>query len=472
MAISAHFKKLVGEGNLIGRVDATDRFLVGVSGLRQIGLHNQVIFENGDVGLVWDIGEEECTILNISSESTDPGSRVVFADDIYTALASPHMVGRVVSVLGKPLDGKGRITELDKVPVFSDAPPVIKRTASDKQLVTGVTLVDTLFPIVLGQRMAVIGDTRTGKSTFLTQLAASHTEADIYIYVLINKSKNDADNLLLNLTKTGAISKSIIVVADIFESLAQAYLAPYVGSAIAEYFCRNGKNVVIMYDDLSNHAKIYREISLATHTNSGRDSYPGDIFYAHSSLMERAGSFAVNKKSITALAVVLTPDDDITGYLSTNLMSMTDGQLIFTRENFQKGSRPAVSTSLSVSRIGGPFRSDKARELSRVILKILAGYRRALEFSHFQSGQTGGPQSDLIFGERILEAFKQTADQSFDLLQQQLILEYILRTPLTVTIDIEMLRKVIIELGNKRMLSAAGYAKSLERLLALKGLSK
>jgi F-type H+-transporting ATPase subunit alpha len=467
----SRFQQLAEQGNPSGEVIAVDRFFITAIGLHEVGLHNQVLFENGDCGIIWEINGQHVIILNVTSETTPLGSGIVLLNDIFSAVVGTELLGRAISVLGEPRDEAGAISAHELAPVFSVAPPVIKRTASSKQLITGVMVVDMIFPIMLGQRMAVIGDTRTGKSTFLTQISANPNNADVYIYVLINKRKSDVENLLRDLQRSGALSRSVVIIADVFESLVQAYLAPYIGCAIAEYFCKQGSDVVIIYDDLSNHAKIYREIALLSHTSSGRDSYPGDIFYAHSSLLERAGSFSDNKKSITALPVVLTPDDDITGYLPTNLMSITDGQLIFNRENFQRGDRPAINTGLSVSRIGGRIRNDKSQELSRVILKKLADYARALEFSHFESGQSAIPKADIEFGARILDAFRQKPDETYNLLQQQLILEVALRAPLGKKLNMELLKKTVKALGVKGALTGGQYEQHLTELLALGGLA-
>jgi F-type H+-transporting ATPase subunit alpha len=466
----SNFRELVDQGQPIGEVIATDRFFVRVRGLYEVGINNQVLFENGDRGLVWEVSGEEATILNLSGEAMTVGNVVVLEKDELTVNVGPQMVGRVISVDGQPLDGKGALPLRASEKVFKTAAPIIERSASDEQLVTGVTVVDTIFPVVLGQRVAVIGDARTGKSTFLTQLAAVKNSKRQYVYVLINKRKADVENLLYRLEKSGAMAQTVVVIANVFDSLAQAYIAPYVGCAIAEYLRDQGSDVVIIYDDLTNHAKIYREIALLARASAGRDSYPGDVFYAHSSLLERAGCFTSTDKSITALPVIVTPDDDITGYLATNVMSITDGQLIFTRENFQEGIRPAVSTGLSVSRIGGRARSTKAQELVKIVLKKLTDYRQAVEFSHFDAGQSSAAKVDIELGNRIIDIFKQGPDELFGILQQQLLLETALRAPTGGQLNTEFLKRTVTAWGSK--LSAAQYDTQLQALLKIEGLVK
>jgi F-type H+-transporting ATPase subunit alpha len=275
---------------------------------------------------------------------------------------------------------------------------------------------------------------------------------------------------LYQLEKSGAMERSVVVIADIFRSLAEAYIAPYVGSAIAEYLREQGNDVVIVYDDLTNHAKIYREIALLAKSNAGRDSYPGDIFYAHSSLLERAGCFAGSDKSITALPVIITPDDDITGYLATNVMSITDGQLIFTRENFQKGLRPSVNTGLSVSRIGGRARTAKAQQLVHVVLKKLADYEQALNFSHFEAGQSPAARVDIELGDRLYDIFRQLPTESYSVLQQQLMLEVALRAPTGQKLNTAVLKKAVADLAAKGKLEGSQYDTHLSQILAMKDL--
>ena len=334
------------------------------------------------------------------------------------------MGGRLVNSLGQPIDGKGALRTRATGARFANAPGITEREYLADQLVTGVSIVDTLFPFVRGQRMAVLGDGKSGKSAFLAQLTRANAGSDLtFVHVLISKRKADVDKLLTELDESGAIKNSIVVVADVFDSLAQSFIAPYVGCAMAEYFWQKGKDSVVIYDDLSNHAKVHREISLLSRVSPGRDSYPGDMFYAHSSLLERAGKLARNSATLTALPVMLTPEEDITAFLPTNIMSITDGQIIFDLESFRKGIRPAVNAGLSVSRVGGRGQNDRQKQLSKDLFKALARYRRAEQFSHYTSDLALEAQQDVSLGEAIYAAYRQLPREVYSMPQQIALLE-------------------------------------------------
>jgi F-type H+/Na+-transporting ATPase subunit alpha len=303
----------------------------------------------------------------------------------------------------------------------------MERQLLSDRLPTGVTLVDMLFPVVLGQRIAVLGDTKAGKTAFLLQLGINQTNSDrIVVYVLIGKRRVEIDQLLNALTESGAINNSIVIVANVFDSLAQSYLAPYIGCSMAEHLWHQGRDVVIIYDDLSSHAKVYREVALLSGGNPGRDSYPGDMFFAHSSLLERAGRLAASGKTLTALPVVVTPSDDITAFLPTSIMSITDGQIIFDLESFRQNIRPAVNAGLSVSRVGGRCQTSRQKRLSGTLFKKLADYRQASEFAHFGSDLAPETKQALMLGELIIDAMRQTPAELFSITEQELVLETVL----------------------------------------------
>jgi F-type H+-transporting ATPase subunit alpha len=293
-----------------------------------------------------------------------------------------------------------------------------------------------------------MGDTKSGKTSFLTQLGVNQVGTDrIVVYVLIGKRRLEIDSLLSRLTETNAINNSIVVIANIFDSLAQSYLAPYVGCSIAEYLWYNGRDVVVIYDDLTSHAKIYREVSLLSQVNPGRDSYPGDMFYAHSSLLERAGKLAANGKTLTALPAVITPGDDITAYLPTSIMSITDGQIIFDLATFRQNIKPAVNTGLSVSRVGGRAQNQRQKKLSGSLFKSLAAYRQAAEFSHFGTDMAPETMQALQLGQQINEAFRQTPGELFSLTEQELILEVVLEAAGQRKLNIGLLKMKVRELS-------------------------
>lgn len=422
------FQQLVDKGNPTGEVMAVDRFLINVKGLDGVGVNAQVIFETGHKGFIREVGEDTVLVMNLEAENTPLGSLVVLYEDELATPVGDGLIGRVVSPLMQPLDGKGAIKATAAQPLFGAAPGIMERELLKDPLPTGVSIVDCLFPIVLGQRIAVLGDAKAGKSSFLMQLGKNQINTDrLVIYVLIGKRRVEIDQLVDSLNTSGSIKNSIVIVANIFDSLAQSFLAPYIGCAVAEYFWHGGRDVIIMYDDLSSHAKVYREVSLLAGGNPGRDSYPGDMFFAHSSLLERAGRLAKNGKTLSALPVVITPGDDITAYLPTSIMSITDGQLIFDLVSFRQNIRPALNTSLSVSRVGGRAQSALQKQLTSTLFKKLAEYRQAAEFAHFGSDITPETKQALVVGRQIEEAFRQPPSELYDPVEQYLILQTIIQ---------------------------------------------
>jgi F-type H+-transporting ATPase subunit alpha len=442
------FAKLVESGSPTGEVIGVDRFLVTVRGLGEVPVNALVYFDNGHQGLVREVREDTVMILNLTEEKISIGTLAVIASDELVTGVGEGLIGRVVSVLGQPLDGKGPLNIKQSDPVFKVAPGIIERQQLSDPLVTGVAIADQLFPLVKGQRIAVLGDNKIGKTAFTTQLTlAQKGTGRIVIHVLISKRKSDVDRLINKLTETGAMEYCIIVVASIFDPLTQSYLAPYVGATIAEYLWTNGKDCIIVYDDLSNHAKVYRELSLLLKVSPGRASYPGDMFYAHSSLLERAGRLVKNGATLSSIPVVLTPNNDITAPLPTSIMSITDGQLIFDSDAFRQGIRPAVSVGLSVSRVGGVGQDKRQKKLTAALFKKLALYRQAAEFSHFGSELAIDSKYDLELGKKIYEALKQPPEMIYSANEQDLILGTVMKTEGKISINIDSLKRKAKELA-------------------------
>lgn len=445
---NALFQQLVDDQHPTGEVVGSDRFLVTVRGLGGVASGALVVFENGERGMVRDISEDSVLIMNLESENTPLGSLAVLHENVLNTSVGDGLIGRVVSPLCEPLDGKGPIKLTGTWPMYNEAPGMMEREVLKDRLSSGVTVVDLLFPIVLGQRIAVLGDTKSGKSSFLQQLGINQTNTDrVVIYVLIGKRRVEIDQLVARLNETGAIKNSIIIVADIFASLAQSYIAPYVGCAMAEHLWYNGRDVIIVYDDLSSHAKVYREVALLSGANPGRDSYPGDMFFAHSSLLERAGKLAKNGKTLTALPVVITPGDDITAFLPTSIMSITDGQLIFDLATFRQNIKPAINAGLSVSRVGGRALNSREKLLSSMLFKKLADYRQAAEFAHFGSDLTSETQASLLLGQMINEAFRQGTGELWSQVEQQLMLETVLASGGQRKLNVGLLKLKVRELA-------------------------
>jgi F-type H+/Na+-transporting ATPase subunit alpha len=443
---NAPFTKLVAAGQPTGEVIGVNRNLVYIRGLEGASIRSLVSFENGGKGLVQTIDEDKVTVLHFSVREAPVGTLVVVEDLIYKTAVGPEFIGRVVNPLGEPLDGKGPIVSKLKAAVFEDAPSIIERAALDTQLITGVTVVDALFSFVLGQRIAVLGDSKSGKSTFLQQITQQQKNSDrIIIYALIAKKQTDIDSLLQHFDTTGVMKNAIVVVSTGFDSLALSYVLPYVACAMGEQLWKEGRDTIIMYDDLSNHAKIYRELSLLAQVNPGRDSYPGDIFYTHSSLLERAGKLAKGGGTQTAIPIIVTPNDDITAYLPTNIMSISDGQIIFDLTSFRKGIRPAVNIGLSVSRVGGRVQSAAWQELAGNLQKKLVDYRQALELSQFGSEISDQLQADLQLGNMIYEVLKQGPQEVHDIVTQYLMLATVMASRGTKLLDIEALKQLIAQ---------------------------
>lgn len=436
------FQKLVEADNLTGEVSSSNSFIIEVKGLDGARLGSQVLFEDGQRGLVREAYGDRVVLFNIDSETMQPGTLAVVENDLLQVPVGKELIGRIVTPMGMPIDGKGPIKAKKTSGIFNPAPGIMARSMLNEQLASGVPAVDMFFPIVLGQRIAILGDSKSGKSTFLSQLSANQQGTDkIVIYVMIGKRKVDVETLLGNLNESGAMDHTIVVIADIFDSLTLSYLAPYAACSMAESLWHEGRDVVIIYDDLSSHAEAYRQLSLLQEVDPGRDSYPGDMFYAHSSLLERAGKLLDSNKTLTALPVVVTPNDDITSYLSTSIMSITDGQIIFDLNIFRKGIRPAVNAGLSVSRVGGQAQTVRQKRLSGNLFQKLAAYHRAEEFSHFGSSLSKDSAIDLKLGQQIYEALQQTPEELYSLTEQQLILETVLLGNAQADIDIKALKQ-------------------------------
>lgn len=470
---NSQFQKLVEADNLTGEVTAVNRFIVEVKGLEGVRVGAQILFENGQRGLVREAYGDRVILYNIDTEELPIGQLAVVENDVLSVPVGTGLVGRVVNPMGQPLDGKGAVKATKKSGIFTPAPGIMDRKMLDEQLASGVTAVDSFFPIVLGQRIAILGDSKSGKSTFLSQLSANQDGTDrIVVYVLIGKRKVDVERLLRGLNESGAMEHTIVVLADIFDSLTQSYLAPYAACAMAEELWYNeNRDVIIIYDDLSSHAESYRQLSLLQEVDPGRDSYPGDIFYTHSSLLERAGKLLTNEKTLTSLPVVLTPNDDITAYLSTNVMSITDGQIIFDLGYFRKGIRPAVNAGLSVSRVGGQAQTKRQKQLSTALFKALAKYKQAEEFSHFSSQLSAETRLDLQRGKHLYAALGQTPEELFSLVEQQLMLETIMLPTDDQAIDIPGLRVAVKDMA-KKVKAEEDYDKAEADLLAQFGAKK
>ena len=451
MAKNNIFKELVDKGNPVGEIIGIDSFMVKVKGLQPSNVHALVRFEDDTRGYVHHIFEDYVMVMKLDPSPLHIGSVcVIEREDMMTKVGKQY-IGRVINVFGEPIDGKGPIESDMDWEVFHGAPMLYERELLDTQLETGITLLDINFSLVRGQRMALLGDGKVGKTALTTQIAINQRNTDItVIYVLIAKRQRDVAQLVNRLEQNDALDKAIIIVTNMFESLILTYLAPYVGAAHGEYFWQQlGMDTLVIYDDLTSHAQAYREISLIAGVSPGRDSYPGDMFYTHSSLVERAGRIERNHASQTILPIVYAPGGDITAYLPTNVMSMTDGQWILDTKVFREIMRPAVSTGLSVTRVGGVGQNKRQKALTAKLNKTLAGYRVAEEYAHFGTELSPESQANYDKGKMLFKLMTQGIGEVYNLVEQQFILDIVLNANPEDIIDIAALKQKVKEYVGK-----------------------
>ena len=382
------FKYYLKKTKEIGRISSFAESIAWVSGLPSLQLNEMIICEGGQRGIVFGLDKNFAEVLMLDTKGVKANFSVTRTGHPLKIEVSQDILGRIINPLGWPIDGLGPIVgEKTFLEIENPAPNIIQRARVKRHLETGVLEVDLLIPIGYGQRELIIGDNKTGKTTFLLQTIARQAErGTICIYVAIGKRLLDL-KMVENYLKLYSHFENVIIVASTAGTPSSLiFLTPYSAMSIAEFFRDQGNDVLIVFDDLTYHAKIYREISLLLKRFPGRSSYPGDIFHIHAKLLERAGNIKYdhNKEvSITALPVADTLENDISGYIQTNLMAITDGHIFFDIEEFRKGARPAINIFLSVSRVGNQTLSPLEREVSRLIKQKLVEYRRVLDIAKF-----------------------------------------------------------------------------------------
>ena len=445
------FQKFLDEGKPVGEVIAVNRFILTLKGIQPCNVFSLILFEDGSKGFVQKINKDSTIVLHLGNKPPKVGTLGIVQHDRLLTKVGKGFIGRIISVTGEPLDGKGPILDFSSWNVFNNAPNINQRELLKDQVETGVTVVDSLFPIVKGQRMALLGDSKSGKSSLATQMIINQKNTNqIVVYCLIAKKKADVDQIISRLSQNGGLDNSIIIVATLYDSLTINFLAPYVACSMAEYLWQEeNEDVIIVYDDLSAHAQVHREISLLQGSSPGRDSYPGDTFYTHSRLLGRAGKLNKNSKCLTAIAIVNVSNGDITAYLPTNIMSITDGQWILDMNLFKDGQRPALNIGLSVTRAGGLGHNSRQKKLAQETFKILADYQEAKEFSHFGNELSDQSKTALYIGDLILELLNQEPTKVFSLIEQQLMLNLIIDMKLTNKLNIIELKQKIKQYASK-----------------------
>lgn len=447
MEAASQFKKCVDAGNPVGEITGIDSFMVQVRGLQPANVRAVVRFQDDSRGYVHQVLEDYVVVMKLDPSPLSIGDVCVVEKSSITTPVGKEFIGRVVNVFGEPIDGKGTINADQDWDVFHDAPPLYERELLDTPVETGVTLIDLVYSLARGQRMAMLGDSKVGKTALATQVAINQKNTNVtVIYVLIAKRQRDVAQLVNDLEKNDALKKAVVVVTNMFESLILTYLVPYVGAAHGEYFWHKlGMDTLVIYDDLTAHAQAYREISLISGVSPGRDSYPGDMFYTHSSLLERGGKTVSNHATQTLLPIVYAPSGDITAYLPTNIMSITDGQWILDGQIFRDTMRPAISTALSVTRVGGIGQNKRQKGLADKLNLTLAGYRTAEEYAHFGTELSPQAQADYDKGKVLFRLMNQAIGEIYNYAEQQLIMSIVLESRPEEVIDVSALKAKVGE---------------------------
>ncbi|GHU48016.1 ATP synthase subunit alpha [Spirochaetia bacterium] len=389
-----------------------------------------VEFAGGATGIVLNLEAHGVGIVLLSGEnSVKDGEEARGTGRVVSVPSGPALVGRVVNPLGTPIDGKGPIAAQQWLPVETPAAPVIERGTVDTPLQSGCLSVDAMIPIGRGQRELIIGDRQTGKTALAVDTIINQKGADVYcIYCAIGQKSSSVAAIIRNFERFGAMEYTSVVLASASDSAALQYLAPYSAVAMAEYFMHQGKDVLVIYDDLSKHAVAYRTISLLLRRPPGREAFPGDVFYLHSRLLERAAKLSPEKGggSITAIPIIETQAGDISSYIPTNVISITDGQIFLDSELFNSGFRPAIDVGLSVSRVGGAAQTKAIRKISGRLRLDLAQYREMAAFAQFGSDLDRSTQDKLAQGARLMEVLKQPQFNPYSMAEQTVILYFAL----------------------------------------------
>jgi len=392
-----------------------------IHGLTHATYGELVEFEGGNQGIVLDLAEDHVTVFLLYTHVTVAELETVHrTEGSFKTPVGEQLLGRVINAIGRPIDGIGSIQAHELRSVEAPVPGIVDRTPVDSPLQTGMTSIDALVPIGKGQRELLIGNRNTGKTTIAVDTILHQKHSNVKcVFVSVGQRQANLARIVRLLEDNDALSYTTVISADASEPAVNRYLAPYAGCAIAEYLRDQGHDVLVVYDDLSNHAIAYREISLLMRRPPGREAYPGDVFYLHSRLLERAGNFK-DSGSITALPIVQVQGDDITAYIPTNLISITDGQVFLDTRLVNAGVLPAVNAELSVSRVGGAAQTKAMKQVAKTLRLELAQYHELLGFAQFGTELDPASQQRIARGERIVELFKQSQHQTYTFVDQVL----------------------------------------------------
>ena len=417
---------MVSKDQEVGKVIWVGDGIATVYGIEHAMYGEIVIFENGIRGMVQDIRRDQvgCIILGKDIEIKE-GTKVTRTKKKAGVPVGDAYIGRIINALGAPIDGKGEIPADDYRAIEQEAPGIVDRQSVNQPMETGILAIDSMFPIGRGQRELIIGDRQTGKTSIAVDTILNQKGKDVIcIYVAIGQKASTVAKLVNTLTKNGAMDYSIVLSSTASESASLQYIAPYAGTALAEYSMYKGKDVLIIYDDLSKHAVAYRALSLLLERSPGREAYPGDVFYLHSRLLERSSklSDALGGGSITALPIIETQAGDVSAYIPTNVISITDGQIFLESDLFNSGMRPAVNVGLSVSRVGGAAQTKAMKKAAGTIRIDLAQYREMEVFTQFSSDLDEATKEQLQYGKGLMELLKQPLCHPMSLADQVITL--------------------------------------------------
>ena len=410
----------------VGKVIYVGDGIVTVYGIDNAMYGEIVVFENGVKGMVQDIRRTEIGCILFGRDTgIKEGTKVSRTGKRAGIPVGDAFIGRIVDALGAPIDGKGSIESTDYRPIENPAPSIVDRKSVNQPLQTGILSIDAMFPIGRGQRELIIGDRQTGKTSIAIDTILNQKGKDVIcVYVAIGQQASTIAKVVNNLNKYDAMDSPIVVASTASDSAPLQYIAPYSGTAIAEYFMHKGKDVLIVYDDLSKHAVAYRTLSLLLGRSPGREAYPGDVFYLHSRLLERSSKLKdeLGGGSITALPIIETQAGDVSAYIPTNVISITDGQIFLESDLFFSGMRPAVNVGLSVSRVGGAAQTKAMKKAAGSIRIDLAQYREMEVFTQFSSDLDENTKEQLQYGKGLMELLKQPLCNPLSMAEEVIIL--------------------------------------------------